>query len=385
MTTVTAQPVSASPDTRQNPLLKGFALLAWFAVGALFIFSGLIKLNDPMGTAIKLEEYFEVFATDFGSFFHNFMPLATFLAVAMSAAEVALGVALLVRWKVKEVLWALLAMIVFFTFLTFYSAYFNKVTDCGCFGDAIKLTPWQSFSKDIILLVLIVALLGLRNYLPRPSRYGGVITAIATVLSVAMGWWALRHLPFKDFRAYKVGNNLPAMMKPSAPLRYKYIMTRNGETKEFEQYPTDTTWKYKEMVLLNPEDQQKITDYSVWNDQGDFTQQTFQGTKLLLIIQKLEKTNEEAYPEINKLLSDLSKQSKQVEPIIITAADAAAFDKFRHEHNLAVPFYFADATVLKTMIRSNPGLMLLQEGTVLGQWSSHDIPTAAEITGKLGK
>ena len=129
---------------------------ARYIVGFLFIISGLIKVNDPVGTQIKLEEYFEVFSSDIWSGFHALVPLALFLSVFLSVLEVVLGVALLVKYKMKITTTVLLVLIVFFTFLTFYSAYFNKVTDCGCFGDALKLTPWQSFIKDIVLLVLIM-------------------------------------------------------------------------------------------------------------------------------------------------------------------------------------------------------------------------------------
>ncbi|MDQ4139253.1 MAG: DoxX family protein, partial [Bacteroidota bacterium] len=146
--------------------MKIISRLSWLFVGGLFIFSGLIKINDPVGTAIKLEEYFDVFAADFSSFFLNFKPFALYLSIFLSGLEIILGVALLLRWRLRQILPGLLALIIFFTFLTFYSAYFNKVTDCGCFGDAIKLTPWQSFSKDILLLVLILILLGTRRYLP---------------------------------------------------------------------------------------------------------------------------------------------------------------------------------------------------------------------------
>ncbi len=140
-------------------MLKVISRICWLFVGLLFIFSGLIKINDPVGTAIKLEEYFEVFSSDFSSIFHVFIPYALYLSIFLSALEIILGVALLLRWKLKQILISLLVIIVFFTFLTFYSAYFNKVTDCGCFGDAIKLTPWESFTKDIVLLVMIVILL----------------------------------------------------------------------------------------------------------------------------------------------------------------------------------------------------------------------------------
>ena len=129
-----------------------------YLVGSIFIFSGLIKINDPVGTQIKLEEYFGVFSTDFTSLFELLVPFALLISIALCTLEIIIGIALLMNYKMRIVLKLLLSLIVFFTFLTFYSAYFNKVTDCGCFGDAIKLTPWESFYKDIILLVFSISI-----------------------------------------------------------------------------------------------------------------------------------------------------------------------------------------------------------------------------------
>ena len=127
-----------------------------YLVGSIFIFSGLIKINDPVGTQIKLEEYFGVFSSDFTSLFELLVPFALLISIVLCTLEIIIGIALLMNYKMRIVLKLLLSLIVFFTFLTFYSAYFNKVTDCGCFGDAIKLTPWESFYKDIILLVFSI-------------------------------------------------------------------------------------------------------------------------------------------------------------------------------------------------------------------------------------
>ncbi|MGV3538460.1 MAG: BT_3928 family protein [Rufibacter sp.] len=358
--------------------------IAWLVVGALFIFSGLIKLNDPVGTAIKLEEYFEVFSKDFSSVFLALKPYALYFSIFLSSLEVVLGVALLVRWRTKLVLWLLFALTLFFTFLTFYSAYFNKVTDCGCFGDFIKLTPWQSFSKDVVLLVLLIVLLVTDPFLPsfqkNSPKTAGIWVALAVVLSVGMGIYAYQHEPYLDFRAYKVGANIPQLMKPSAPLRYTYVMEKNGQQFTFDNYPTDTTYKFKQMVPQNPEDGPKITDFNVWNDQGDFTQEMFLGNRLLVVVHSVNKTNAESFPDINALLAGLEKnQQPKVVPVVLTSSSSQEFDVFRHEVNLAAPYFFADATVLKTMIRSNPGLLLLKNGVVVGKWHHNDVPTLEEV------
>lgn len=359
--------------------MKFISKFCWLFVGVLFIFSGLIKINDPVGTAIKLEEYFEVFSTDISPIFKSFEPYSLFLSIFLSAAEIVLGVALLVRWKLKTILVLLLLMIVFFSFLTFYSAFYDKVTDCGCFGDAIVLTPWESFTKDIVLLIMIIILLFTQHHLKplvRPAT-GAVIAIITAAISVMVGWYAYEHLPYIDFRAYKVGNNIPALMQPSAPLRYKYIMVKDGQEQEFEEYPTDESYTFKQMVAINPEDGPKITDFNVWNDEGDYTQEVLTGNKLLILVQNVEKAQDANFKEINKLVKAAEQQG--ITPMVITSSSGPEFEAFRHEVNLAAPYFYGDGTVLKTIIRSNPGIVLLQDGTVKGKWHHNDTPDIEEV------
>ena len=362
--------------------MKILAHIVRFLVGGIFIFSGLVKLNDPVGTQIKLEEYFEVFATDM-PFMHDFwmalVPLALYFSVLMCAAEVILGVALLASWRLKQVNWILLALIVFFTFLTFYSAYFNKVTDCGCFGDFLKLKPWTSFTKDIILLVLILFLIW-QSKVFRSLRTGSLV-AFSAILSIALAIYAIRYLPPVDFLPYKIGNNIPQLMQPSEPLRYKYVMEKEGKTEEFEQFPSDTTYKYKEMVLINENAKPKITDYKVWNNEGDLSQETFTGKKLIMIIKNGPDLNVASLAEIRSLIKSL--KGTGVESLILTSNSDAEIQEIRKAYAIDVPYYFADGTVLKTISRSNPGIWLLKDGTVKGKWHYNTTPDKAAVLGKL--
>ena len=376
---------SSVPAAKAAPhVLRTVTRVSWFLLGALFIFSGLIKLNDPVGTAYKLEEYFEVFATDVPSmsgFFLWFKGGSRTLSIILSSLEVILGVALLLRWHLRKTLWVLLALLVFFAFLTFYSAAFKKVTDCGCFGDFIKLTPWTSFAKDVFLLVLWAIVFFNQRFLRHAYVQGtaGVMTmTFASAIAIGIGVRALGHLPYFDFLPYKVGNNIGQLMKASAPLRYKYIMEKNGTTQEFTTYP-DSTWTYKSMVALNPEDGPKITDFRVWNDEGDYTQELLKGNKLVLIIQNVDKADRDRYALINKLFADAKQSRRNITPLIITSSSPAEFDVFRHNANFAVPFYYADATVLKSIIRSNPGFVLLKDGVVKGKYHYHDIPSIGKV------
>jgi uncharacterized membrane protein YphA (DoxX/SURF4 family) len=351
-----------------------------FFVGGLFIFSGLIKLNDPIGTEIKMEEYFDVFAQDFGSFFHFFVPWALEIGLVLIVLEVALGVAILIYYRMTQTTWVLLALIVFFTFLTFYSAYFNKVTDCGCFGDAIKLTPWESFTKDIVLMVFVLHLFWhRRRFTPAlRTREGHAVVGVVVIAGFFVGIYAINHLPFIDFRAYRVGNHIPTqMLAPEQPI-VEYVFVKDGKEVTSDKYLTEPGYEYKSFRILNEErTKPKITDYAVTSPEGeDVTQWTFTGNKLILVIYDAGKASAKNIADIRALTRELEGK---VDCIILTASSEEGIDNFRHENQLGVPFYFCDATVLKTIIRSNPGIALWQDGTVRGNWHHNDTPQASDI------
>lgn len=385
--TATPFTVAAGPAPTASHPLRYFTRVCWFLLGAIFVFSGLVKLNDPVGTALKLEEYFEVFADSvpaLAGFFLWFKDASRFLSILLSSLEVILGVAVLLRWYLRQTLWALLVLLVFFGFLTFYSAAFNKVTDCGCFGDFIKLTPWTSFAKDMFLLVLWAVVFFNLRFLRRSfarGTMGIMLMTFATAVAVGIGMRALGHLPYFDFLPYKVGNDIGKLMKPAEAARYRYTMTRNGETKEFDTYPTDTTWKYKAMTAINPEASRPlITDFTLTDPQGnDYTQEFLKGNKLVLIVQNTNKTDRDRFDAINKLMTAAAQSRKHITAVTITSTSAGKFDAFRHDVNLPGPYYFADATVLKSMIRSNPGLMVLKNGVVRAKYHYHDIPELFEV------
>ncbi|MCU0356056.1 MAG: DoxX family protein [Cyclobacteriaceae bacterium] len=372
---------------------KYIDLFSRFFVGGLFIFSGLIKLNDPIGTEIKLEEYFEVFAADFSPIFHGFIPYSLELGLIMIVLEIVLGIALLINYRMKETTWTLLLLIIFFTFLTGYSAIFNKVTDCGCFGDAIKLTPWESFYKDLILIVFILHLFWYRNYFEPVlrSRDGHAVIIAATLISFYLGIYAIRHLPFIDFRAYKIGNNIPEQMQlPPGAKRDSVVMTfiyeRAGERVEFtmnQLSQIDSTYSFVDRVdkVVRKGDLPKIVDYRVTDVDGvDITQETFQGARLLLVLYNVKYSSARNADKISTLIDALEGYA---EPLILTASTPADMEAWRHEHQWAAPYAFADATVLKTIIRANPGITLWVNGTVRGMWHFNDVPTADEVKALL--
>ncbi|GAB4018466.1 BT_3928 family protein [Spirosoma koreense] len=373
-------PTATQPKVKTGtPPMLIAARIARILVGVVFIFSGLIKLNDPVGTQIKFEEYFEVFAQDvpiLHDFFMALVPFTLIMSVLFCAAEIILGVALLASYKPKVTVWLLFFLIVFFTFLTFYSAYFDRVTDCGCFGDAIKLKPWTSFGKDVVLTVLILFIIGHRNRLR--ARNTGWLVTLTTLFTLALGIYAIEFLPPLDLLPYAVGKSVPTQMKPSEPLRYKYIMEKDGKTTEFEKYPADQSYKFKEMVLVNESAKPKITDYRIWNDADDFTQQTFVGNKLFIIVKNTKDIDAGSLPAIRSLVEGL--QGSNVSPYILTSVSDSEINAFRKEFQLEnVPYYKADATVLKTIMRSNPGTWLMHDGVVRGKWHYNSTPDAAEV------
>ena len=380
-------PSSATAAAPASHLLRTTVRVAWFLLGALFIFSGLIKLNDPVGTALKLEEYFDVFSTDvplLDGLFSSLGSRSRLLSILLSSLEVILGVALLLRWYLRQTLLVVLGLLVFFTFLTFYSAAFNKVTDCGCFGDFIKLTPWTSFGKDIFLLLLWAAVFFNLRFLRHSFVQGTpgiMVMTFASAIAIGIGVRALGHLPYFDFLPYKVGNDIGKLMKPAEAARFRYTMTRNGETKEFDAYPTDTTWKYQAMTPLNAKEASAvITDFEVSDVNGkSYTQELLKGNKLVLIVQNTNKTDRERFEVIDSLMASAGRSRKRITALTITSTSAAKFDAFRHDVNLSGPYYFADATVLKSIIRSNPGLLVLNNGVVKAKYHYHDVPQLFEV------
>ncbi|GGF20011.1 BT_3928 family protein [Echinicola rosea] len=356
-------------------LKKIILTLFRFLVGGLFVFSGLIKVNDPVGTSIKLEEYFEVFSNDIASFFEVFKPFSLELSVFLIVLEVVLGIMLLLNFKRNLTVSLLLVMILFFTFLTFYSAYFNKVTDCGCFGDAIKLTPWQSFYKDVVLIVMIGVLFIFRKDLPNgTSKATSVVVAGSALACFVLSVLAIRNLPFIDFRAYKEGVNIPEAMQPSGALEYRYVMKKNGEEVVLDEYPSDESYEFVDMQLKNPDALPKIADFGVWNDEGDFTEEILSGNKLLILISSYDKMDADKLGNL-----DVIMDVEGVETVLVTATAADEIEQVMEAQDWNVPYYFGDATVLKTIIRSNPGVVLLQDGTVLKKYHINNAPSLEEV------
>ncbi|MEX0290659.1 MAG: BT_3928 family protein [Flavobacteriaceae bacterium] len=351
--------------------MKYIVGVARILVGILFIISGLIKLNDPVGFSFKLEEYFSSGVLDLPFF----EPYALAISIFVVIVEVVLGVFLLLGFQKKFTLWSLLLMIVFFTFLTFYSAYFNKVTDCGCFGDAIKLTPWESFTKDVILLFLIVLLFLGRKYIEPifSSTIRKIAVAVSILLCIFYVNYVLNHLPQVDFRPYKIGANIAEGMTvppdaPKAIFEYAWKFDVNGEEKVIVtngDYPTvDGEFIDVETTEIQKGYEPPIHDFTIEQDGEDLTSLFLGETNLLVVIAyDLRKTNTEAFKEIKRTADEAIKRSYKV--IGLSASDADYAKEIISTFDLNFAFYFTDETALKTIVRSNPGLLVLDKGTIL--------------------
>ncbi len=339
-------------------------------VGALFIISGFIKLNDPVGFSFKLEEYFSSGVLDLPFF----EPFALYISVFVVILEVLLGVMLLVGFRVKFTIWSLLLMILGFTFLTWYSAYFNKVTDCGCFGDALKLTPWQSFTKDVVLLVLILVLFkGMKHIKPIVgSSLKRIITLVALVLCALYANHVLRHLPVIDFRPYKIGANIEdGMTVPEGAPRpihdYAWKFKVDGEEKIIVtqgDYPTvDGEYIDVETTEVQKGYEPPIHDFTIEQDGTDFAPSLLQEPKLVMVIAyDLRKTHKDVYSELRDVVNAAIQKGYKV--IGMSASNNEQSAQLIKDHQLNFGFYFTDETALKTIVRSNPGVLVLEKGTI---------------------
>jgi len=347
-------------------------------VGVLFIISGLIKLNDPVGFSFKLKDYFapEVLNLEF------LIPYALLLALIVVIFEVMLGVMILLGYARKFTLWSILLLIVFFTFLTFYSAYFNKVTDCGCFGDAIKLTPWESFTKDIILLVLILILFYGKQYIkPLFSRNIRKTVVYASFIGcMIFGYYVLQHLPVIDFRPYKIGANIIEGMsypensqKPIFEYQWKFNV--NGEEKVIitqGDYPDqEGEFLGVETKILQKGYEPPIHDFSMERNDEDHTQELMQVDHLVVVVAySLSNSEMEGFESIKKI-TDLALE-KGYKVIGLSASSRVKTDALIKDQSLDFEFYFCDETTLKTIIRSNPSVMEIQNGTIMQKSSWQD-------------
>lgn len=362
--------------------MKLLANICRLLVALVFLFSGFVKGVDPLGTAYRIEDYFIAFGTAWA------IPLSLFLSIFLCAVEFTLGASLLFNFRLKIMTWPLLLMMTFFTFLTLNDAIYNPVPDCGCFGDAIKLTNWQTFYKNVVLEALVLVIFFYRKkfnsmFLPRIDHWG---IAIVFLAFSAFSVYQYRHLPWIDFLSWKKGTDLV----PDNPGQSKtYLTYRNkttGEQKEYlsPDYPwNDSTWTSQwEFVSQRVDDSGVIKGHNlkIFDEAGnDYTTMFINnpGYQFLVASYDLGAASRKGFEKVDRLYGELVKEGHSL--VVLTGSltpDIQAFKKGLHPD---MEFYNADDVELKMIVRANPGIILLKDGVVMGKWHWRDLPDYAEL------
>lgn len=349
-------------------------------IGAVFIFSGFVKAIDPLGSTYKFTDYFDAFGIDFLSV------LAFVLAIVMSAAELLIGLCLVLRIKMRVTAWALAVFMGFFTVLTLIIALTDPVSDCGCFGDALILTNWQTFFKNILFLIPTSIVFWQKdNYDTRFSNISEWTIVIGLFLiGVFISVHGYRNLPVIDFRPYELGTYIPAAMElpEGAPVdEYKTTMVyeKEGVQKEFaiEEIPwQDTTWKYvdRKTVLVKKGEEPPIHDFSLTTVDGyDVTDDMLYdpGYSLLLVSYRVETSSEKGWGKVKEFTDNLKAPVKIYG---MTSSLKQDVDVLKKKTGIDYTFYTTDEITLKTIVRSNPGVVLIKDGTVIGKWHYKNVP-----------
>jgi uncharacterized membrane protein YphA (DoxX/SURF4 family) len=361
-------------------------------VGVLFIFSGLVKANDPLGLSYKMQEFFEVWGW---SFLDNY---TLSFSVAMIAFEIIAGVAVLVGWQMRLFSWLLLLLIVFFTFLTGYALFSGKIRECGCFGDCIPLTSDQSFMKDLILLVMIGFIFWQRNKIT-PSlntMYSMVALFFTTIFTFAFQWFVLEHLPVKDCLPYKIGNNIPDKMKappgsiPDSTV-ISFVYDKAGKQVEFtaDNFPADydeATYKFVkryDKVVRKGNASPAIKDFSLQTYVGNDTTQALLNEDEYQLYLFLK--NGYTIGEWTSMLDMIMRAAaqKHIKGFMVTNVPLENLRNNPPDVFYAFLPLSCDATAIKTAARTNPALFLIKKGTILNKWSYADFENALLVINNL--
>lgn len=367
--------------------------LTWvsrYLLAFTFIFSGFVKGVDPLGSAYKFGDYFMAFGLDF------LEPFALYLSFILCAAELFIGLLLLFRVKNLVAVWGAFLFMLMFTPLTLILAIYEPVSDCGCFGDAIILSNWETFFKNLPLFAASVFMLIYRKRtVPTfPKVYSHAIAGGLLIISFLPSFHGHNNLPLIDFRPYSIGTNIQEAMSfpEGAPLdEYKTILyyQKDGVEKEFTQdnFPwQDTSWQFvdSKSVLIQKGYTPPIADFSLTNFDGWSQTDSilnYEGYFMLVISHRLDKANEESFAQLNELY--FKARELGIGFAFITASPPNEIDDFISKTGVAFPFLLADEILLKTVVRSNPGIILLKHGTIIGKWHYKNIPAPNYFEGDV--
>lgn len=363
--------------------------LSRIIIGVTFIFSGFVKGIDPWGSAYKFTDYFNAMGLEW-------LLWAAFpLGVLLAFAEFAIGVALLFNVFIRFFSWLALLFMTFFLPLTLWIALKNPVTDCGCFGDALVISNWETFYKNLFLIVLTLIVFIFRKSIKNffTNKIPFVLAGTTVIAYFALVFYSYNHLPVFDFRPYKVGVNIPeAMSVPDGAPKdvyeniFFYKNKNSGEIKEFteENYPWQDTlnWEYNDMksILVEEGYEAPIHDFTIETPDGENISDFFIYDKnyvFMLVAYDLRKLNLESQPKINELANFAIEKGWSF--ICLTSSLTEESNAFTKEHEVPYEFFNCDEITLKTMIRANPGLLVLKEGTIIAKYHFNDIPSPHEF------
>ncbi len=361
-------------------------------LGATFVFSGFVKAIDPIGTQYKLQDYLS--AVGMGAFVPDIVTLLASLALA--ALEFSLGVFVLFAIRRHLVSKIIVAFMTVMTIITVWIALFNPVEDCGCFGDALRLTNVETLLKNIVLLAASIVLawqpLQMYRFLTRSTQWIAVNYTILFVLLLSAH--CLYHLPLIDFRPYHIGMNIKKGMEipagaPQPQFDTTFILEKNGVKKEFtlDNYP-DSSWQFVDSKTVQTKEGYvpPIHDFSIQKANGDDITDsvlTAKGYVFLLVSPHLENADDGNFGDIDLLYEYCQEQ--KIPFYCLTASEKKDIDHWADITGAEYPFCFTDETTLKTIIRSNPGLLLLKDGTIIQKWSHNDLPSSASLNAPLSK
>jgi len=370
--------------------MKVTVRIVQFIVGILFIISGLVKANDPLGLSYKMQEFFELWNSGLkeGNFFARNLLIDFFeflhehslaLAIIMIALEILLGVALLIGWRKKLVLYPLLLLMLFFTFLTGYAYLSGKFTNCGCFGDCLPITPKTSFIKDLVLLVFTGILFAGKKFIEPVFSPGvrSIILIVTLLASFGFQWYALQYLPPVDCLPFKKGNSIAEQMKPppgaiSDSTAIRYIYEKNGKRFEWapEQLPADfETYTYINRIdklVRKGNAEPRIKGFSLTDTlQQDHTTEVLSANAVVLIFAM----DADKASWIKHLDEIIKAASVHQVPVYIATSMQESFISLVSEHHFDIPVFACDFTVIRTAARTDPTIYLLKKGTIVNKFS----------------
>ncbi len=366
--------------------MKIIAHIARILIGITFIFSGFVKGIDPWGSAYKISDYLPAMGLDWLN------QAAYLLGILRDFAEFLIGVTLLFNIKIRFFSWGALLFMIFFTPLTLWIALKNPVSDCGCFGDALIISNWGTFYKNIVLiLAAIIVVIYKKKIKGFPGIKAGFILGISAVaIYIGLVVYSVRHEPILDFRPFKIGVNIPGAMAFPANVpkdvfenTFFYKNKQTGEIRKFDEknYPWQDTlhWEFHSMdkaKLIKKGYTPPIHGFTIESGEGDDVADFFLNDEkpvFLLIARDLDKSNLKNQGKINKLAMWASAEKYPF--ICLTSTLFEKCDQFKAKTGAPYDFFHTDEIVLKTMIRSNPGLIVLKKGTIIAKYHYNDIPS----------